>query len=313
MSKVKVVYVPLRTLTEQDYIDRLEKIVWKGKFPTSPYVPNAKVWKLKDGWYMCSKTRKKFNARTGTIFRHSNLPLWKWFWAFQMYSSKQGITAHQLMRSMGVDIKTAWFILHRLRDVSNIDLFSKFNEMTEDFAKSEEVYELDEVYPGGKNKNRHWDKKVPNSQGRSGKDKIPTFVMVKRGGNAIAKVVPNAKQKTLVPIIRKYIKKGSTVNTDEWPAYKNLGKLYNHRIVNHRKKQYAKGKDHVNTAESFNARLKIRIYGTYIHISRKHAQRYVNEAVFRWNTRKYTDEERFDLLLASVVGKRLTYRELIRG
>jgi hypothetical protein len=102
--------------------------------------------------------------------------------------------------------------------------------------------EIDETYVGGKNKNRHWDKKVPNSQGRSGKDKIPVLVMKERGGNVIAWVVPNVRQDTLEPLVRKNVKEGSDV--------------FNHQIVNHRKKQYAKGKVSVNLAENFNGCLK---------------------------------------------------------
>jgi transposase-like protein len=120
------------------------------------------------------------------------------------------------------------------------------------------------------------------------------------------------KQKTLVPIIKANIEEGSTIYTDEWKAYKNLGKWYNHQIVNHGKKQYVKGRVSVNTVESFNSHLKDN-YWTYRHISRKYAPRYIKEFVFRYNTRKLKDKERRDLLLASVVGKRLTYRELIRG
>ena len=128
--------------------------------------------------------------------------------------------------------------------------------------------------------------------------------MVRRGGDAIAEVVPNVKQETLEPIIRSNIEENSTVNTDEWKAYKNLGKWYKHLVVNHRKKQYASGEASVNTAESFNACLKRGIKGTYHWISRKHAQKYVSEFVMRFNTREFSDEKRFDFVLTSMaVGK----------
>ena len=120
-------------------------------------------------------------------------------------------------------------------------------------------------------------------------------------------MVPNVKQETLEPIIRANVKEGSNVYTDEWLAYKDLGKWYKHGIVNHGKKQYVSGKTSVNTAESFNACVKGTIKGTYHNnISKKHAQKYIDEIVFRFNTRKWNEKNRFDLLLSSAIGKRLT-------
>jgi len=171
--------------------------------------------------------------------------------------------------------------------------------------------EVDETYLGGSNSNRHWDKKVPNSQGRSWKDKVPLLVIVERDGNVIVEVVPNVKKKTLEPIIRANVKEGSNVYTDEWLAYNGLGKWFNHEIVIHRKKQYVSGNASTNSAENFNSCLKRGIYGTYHWIKRKNAQRYANEFAFRYNARNYSDEERFNLMLLSTVGKRLTYQELI--
>jgi hypothetical protein len=113
-----------------------------------------------------------------------------------------------------------------------------------------------------------------------------------------------------VPIIRENVEEGSNVYSDELPVYKILGKWYNHEIVNHRRKQYVNGNASTNTIESAWSRLSD-IINTYRHISRKHAQRYVNEFTFRYNTRKYNDRERFDLILSLSVGKRLTYQQLI--
>jgi len=171
--------------------------------------------------------------------------------------------------------------------------------------------EIDETFIGGSNSNRHWNKKAPKTQGRNWKDKIPTWGAIELDGNLICQVVPNTRKRTLEPIVRANIKEGSNVSSDEWLAYKNLGKWYNHKIVNHRKKQYVNGEATTNRIENAWSHLKRMTYGTYHWISRKHAQKYVDEFTFRYNTRNYSEQERFDLLLSSTIGKKMTYRELI--
>nr|CAG8439338.1 2928_t:CDS:2 [Entrophospora candida]CAG8439361.1 2930_t:CDS:2 [Entrophospora candida] len=135
--------------------------------------------------------------------------------------------------------------------------------------------ETDETFIGGKNKNRHKDKKVPKSQGRSWKDKTPSM-------------------------IKKNVKKGSNLYSDDWYRHsKNLPKMFNHQIVNHKAKQYVNGNASTNLIENFWSHLKRGIYGIYHWISKKHTQRYVNEFTFRYNTRKYKEKDRFDLMLIS--------------
>jgi len=312
MIKFKNLYEFLKlNPTEQECINHLEEIIWDGKVPISPFDPTSKVIKCADqktksknpvkySRYKCVDTGRYFNVKTRTILESSNIPLTKWFLAYNLYSShKKGISSYQLAKFVGITPKSAWFVLKRLRHTSNIPLFK---DMLKDFV------EIDETFIGGRNKNRHRNKKVPNSQGRSCKDKSSVLVITERGGDTIAQVVQNVKKETLEPIIRKYVKEGSTVNTDEWLAYNDLKKWYKHGIVNHRKGQYTKGEVHVNTAESFNNFLKGTIKGTYHNnISDKHLQKYLDEIAFRWNTRKWNEKDRFDLLLSSMVGKRLTY------
>jgi len=294
----------LKLIDEQVFIKHLEKIIWKGN-PISPFDPTSKVYKYANGNYRCKNTGKNFTIKTKTIFENSKLPLWKWFYALHLYSNhKKGVSSHQLAKDIETTQTTAWFILHRLRFVSDIPLFKGILKG---------IVEIDETYLGGSNSNRHWDKKVPHCQGRNWKDKIPVMVMVKRGSYAIAYVVPNVKKKTLEPIVRENVKEGSDISTDEWLAYKDLGKWYNHQKIIHKKNQYAKGEVSVNSAESFNACLKRTIYGIYHQVSRKHSQKYVDETVMRHNTRNYNEQERFDLLLASTAGRRLTYESLIRN
>ena len=298
--------------TEQDCVDYLEKIIWKGKMPTSPFDITSQVYECDDQEtkgknsvkykrYRCRNTGKYFNVKNVTIFKNSKLPLLKWFLAL-FYLSIGRISSYQLIEHIKMTQKTSWFVIQRLRIAFEIPDF-------ETMLKN--VVEIDEAFFGGKNKNRHKDKKAPKCQGRNWKDKIPMFGMLERGGNLIIWVVPNTRWKTLEPIIRANIKESSTVNTDEWYRKSNLSRWYNHQMVNHRIKQYANGKVSVNGVENVWSNFKRDVYGTYRYISRKHAQKYANEFAFRFNTRKYSTKDRFDLVLSSSVGKNITYRELI--
>lgn len=290
--------------TEQHCINYFKENRWNGKPPTSPYDPNSKVYELADGWYKCKNTGKRFSIRTGTVFEDSNLPLQKWFVAFYLLSSnKKGVSTRQLVKYIKVTQKTAWFMSQRLRETFE---HPNFKNMLDGFV------EIDETFIGGKNKNRHWDKKVPNSQGRSWKDKTPVWGAIKRGGYVTAQAVPDTKQKTLELMIEKHVEKGSYLYSDEWYRHSsNLGEDFKHEIVNHKAKQYVNGRASTNLIENFWSHLKRGIYGIYHWISRKHTQRYVNEFTFRFNTRNYSDRYRFDLMLGSAVGKRLTYQQLI--
>jgi transposase-like protein len=128
--------------------------------------------------------------------------------------------------------------------------------------------EIDETFIGGKNKNRHKDKKVPHSQGRSWKDKVPVLGILQRDGNLITQVIPNTRQNIIEPIIRNNVKQNSNVYTDEWFAYQDLGKWFNHQIVNHRIKQYVNGKASTNSIEGFWSHLKRGINGIYHQVSK---------------------------------------------
>jgi transposase-like protein len=288
---------------EQTCINHLENLRWNGN-PVSPFDPTSKVYKCAGNKYKCKNTGKYFNVRTATIFDNTKVPLQKWFLALYVFSShKKGISSHQLARDITVTQKTAWFLLHRLRYA--------FEHPNFQAMLSNEV-EIDETFVGGKNKNRHADKKVENSQGRSYKDKTPVLGMIERDGNLITKVVPDTKQDTVEPIINTHVKKGANVYTDEWHAYNNLGENYNHQRVNHGAKEYVNFMASTNSIENFWSHLKRGIDGIYHWVSRDHLQSYVDEYTLRFNTRKFGTQERFDLVLSSVAGKRLTYNELTK-
>lgn len=288
--------------TEQDCIDYLEEMRWHGNV-VSPFDASSKVYKCKNNQYRCKNTGKYFNVKTGTMYENSNIKLIDWFIAVWLcVGNKKGISSLQLSREIGVTQKTAWFMLQRIRE--------SFKESNES-ELSEEV-EMDETFVGGKNKNRHKDKKVKNSQGRSFKDKTPVFGMVQRNGKMVAKVVMNTSAEQLTPIIQKYVNLNSIIYTDEWHGYKEADKMYEHYFVDHASRQYVNGTVTTNRIEGAWGILKRMIIGIYHYTSRKHLQRYVDEFVFRYNTMNESQFSRFNLFLCST-RNRLTYKQLVYG
>ena len=287
--------------TEQSCINHLEKLRWNG-FVVSPFDSTSKVYKCKDNRYRCKNTGKYFNVKTNTLFDNTKIELRKWFAAIWLVTShKKGISSLQLSRDIDVTQKTAWFMLQRIRNCFGIE---NNNELTK-------TVEMDETYVGGKNKNRHADKKIEHSQGRSVKDKTPVFGMVERGGKLNAKVVPNTNCSTLTKETVRFVK-DALVYTDEWWGYRSINNLFQHEIVNHKSKEYVRDNIYTNTIEGFWSLLKRGIIGIYHFASKQHLQRYVDEFVFRYNTRKHTECARFNLLLQNTE-HRLTYKELVYG
>lgn len=287
--------------TEQSCIDHLEKLRWNG-FVISPFDSTSKVYKCKNNRYRCKNTGKYFNVKTNTLFDNTKIELQKWFAAIWLVTShKKGISSLQLSRDIDVTQKTAWFMLQRIRNCFGIE---NNNELTN-------TVEMDETYVGGKNKNRHQEKKVEHSQGRSVKDKTPVFGMVERGGKLNAKVVKDTACETLTQETVKYVK-DALVYTDEWWGYRSIKQLFQHEIVNHKCKEYVRNNVYTNTIEGFWSLLKRGVIGIYHFTSKQHLQRYVDEFVFRYNTRKQTECARFNLLLRNTE-HRLTYKDLIYG
>lgn len=287
---------------EQTCINHLEQLRWNGNV-VSPFDETSKVYKCKGNKYRCKNTGKYFNVKTDTLFDNSKIKIQKWFLAIWLVTShKKGISSLQLHRDIGVTQKTAWFMLQRIRNCFGFD-----NDSTLD----NEV-EIDETYVGGKNKNRHLDKKVQGSQGRSAKDKTPVVGMIERHGKVTAKKVDNVKAYTLTKEVISKVKETATVFTDEWLGYSALKRIYDHSVVKHNQGEYVNGRVHTNTIEGFWSLLKRGIVGIYHFTSKKHLQMYVDEFVFRYNSRKNTEGQRFNMLLSNTQ-YRLTYKELING
>lgn len=285
--------------TEESCVRYLEDLIWKDGV-VSPFDPESKVYTCAKG-YKCKNTGKIFNVRTGTIFENTKLSLRKWFMAvWLILSHKKGISSLQLSRDIRVTQKTAWFMLQRIRGC----LICK-NE-----GRLQNEVEADETFVGGKNKNRHRDKKVKRCQGRAFKDKTPVLGMLERKGNVIARVIKNTSQSELTPNILEFVDRNAVLYTDEWQGYNKIDKMYYHYSIDHGKGQYGIGRIHTNTIEGFWTLLKRGYMGIYHYMSPKHLQRYVNEFVFRYNTRKISEHNRFNLLLCNIE-YRITYNNLI--
>lgn len=257
---------------------------WSDGDVVCPYCGGHHCHLCKDNRYLCKHCNHKFNVTVGTIFENTKISLRKWFIAMYLISShKKGIASHQLARDIKVTQKTAWFILQKVRTLYG----QTVNEL------SGEV-ECDEAYIGGREKNKHESKKTEGTQGRSTKTKTPVFGMIERGGKLVAKKIKNTQGNTLSPIIRQIVKPGSRIFTDEFIGYHSLyDSEYTHAIVHHNAKEFVVGDVYTNSIEGFWGQLKRSIFGIYHFVSAKYLQRYVDESVFRYNTREDKESVRF--------------------
>lgn len=256
--------------------------------------------KVRHGLKKCKACGKQFTVRIGTIFEDSHIALHLWLQAiYLLTSSKKGISSNQLSRTLGVTVRSAWFLSHRIREAMRSD-------GAVDFGAGGGTVEVDETFIGR-------DKDRPIRRGYMHKHKILALVD-RTSGEARSIVVNDLKAKTLVPILRENIAKEATVYTDEAGQYRNLGREFaDHEFVRHSADQWAKPSGvHTNTIEGYFSIFKRGMKGVYQHCSEKHLHRYAAEFDFRYNhrtARGIDDVARADCLMRGVVGKRLMYRD----
>jgi len=242
--------------------------------------------------YKCSRCEKQQSIYKGTIFEGTKLPLSTWYLAiYLILVAKKGISSIQLAQMIGVTQKSAWYVAHRIR--------LTFKQPKDALQNT---VECDETYVGGKRKG--------SKRGRGGEHKVPVFGMVEREGKLAAYVVENCQRKTLWPILFKSIKPHCTLMTDDFKVYKGLSRHYDHNSINHSSGDYVRGDIHTNTIEGFWSWLKKAIKGIFHFTSKQHLQKYVDEFVSKYNTRKMSIQTRFDTTITNI-WETITYQTLI--
>lgn len=262
------------------------------------------------GLYQCAECREQFTVTVGTVFERSKIPLNKWLLAtYLLNSSKKGMSAHQLHRTLGVTYKTAWFMAHRIREAMKSD-----PAQTGPLGGAGKVVEADETYFGKVEtpKTTRADGTPYTKAPRGPANRRAVVALVERGGSVRSFHVEKADLKTVREILVTNASRESILHTDESRLYTKMGAEFaDHQTVNHSAKEYVRGEVHSNTIEGYFSIFKRGMKGVYQHCSEKHLHRYLVEFDHRYNHRVklgFSDQDRADKALEGIVGKRLTYR-----
>lgn len=289
---------------EQVCIDYIASLRWADG-PVCPkcegkehsWLTTRKLWK-------CKSCKKQFSVRVGTIFEESRIALDKWLIAIWLIvNAKNGISSYELGRSLDITQKSAWFMGQRIRLALHTGSFDK---------KLGGEVEADETYIGGKARNMHKDRRAKKIKGTGGRDKALVMGILERKGEVRTSVIENNRRSSIMPVVTEHVEPGSKLFTDELRSYHGAHLNYDHRVINHAV-CYAKGKIHTNGLENFWSLLKRGLGGTYVSVEPFHLFRYLDEQVFRFNTRKDSDADRFSKTIGKVSAKRLTYKTLTGG
>lgn len=285
--------------TVESAVRYFEQVRWNGNpVCTKCDHPEKITPQKKIGTYWCGKCRAYFTVFTNTPLERNKIDARLWlFAAYLVLTARKGISSYQLSKELGVTQKTAWYVLHRVRKACETDSVLLSG-----------LVEIDETFVGGTERNKHFVKKGQSDA------KQPVIGMRQRGGKTVARSVSGTDRLTLMTEVQKTVKPGSTIYTDDHPSYHRLPKKgYTHESLNHSANEYVRDLAHTNGIESVWAVLKRGLNGTFHHVSVKHLDRYVNEFTFRLNEGncQVDTKDRMDALFGAMVGKRVTYKELI--
>ena len=286
--------------------DYFERNRWAGEV-SCPHCGSLSVASVKNQKPMpwrCRDCRQHFSVRTGTVLAESRLPLQNWLMAiYMMTTARKGIPSTQMARELGVTQKSAWFLAQRIRET-----WLGGNDSTD----MGDHVQIDETYMGDSEKTKHASKKFNAGRGTVGK--VPVIGIRGADGTAKATPIDITKAATLQGSIRDNYTAGATVVTDGHSSYVGIESAgYKHIRVNHSVGEYVRDMAHTNGIESFWALLKRGHYGIYHYMSAKHLHRYVNEFSFRHNTSRAGTMACIDATISRMIGKRLTYKELVNA
>lgn len=292
---------------EKTCLEYWEKIRWGGNV-RCPHCDSENPYKIAKG-YKCRniECQKRFTALIDTVFENTKLPLRAWFAAIYLcINHKKGISSLQLSRDLGIHQKSAWFLLHRIREML------KEND-PQILGGEGVVVEIDETYVGGKVKNMSNGKRKKMKENMQSGFDNKTVVMgyVERAGTIRFEVV--CRDCNMQNMVRTNVDNTSVIMTDSSPTYTNLGKEYaHHGVVDHSKKEYVKDEVYyTNTLEGGFSLLDRMIIGIYHYVSPKHLQAYCNEMAYRYNARRIDEPNRFENTVIKCSGVRLKYNTLI--
>jgi transposase-like protein len=294
--------------SEEAAFAHLERIIWDGA-PVCPHcgaldritkVKANPAKRIRYGLHRCGHCKGQFTVKIGTVFEHMRLPLHKALQAvYLLTSSKKGISAHQLHRTLEITYKSAWFLTHRIREAM------RDGDITP-FGGNGGVVEVDETFIGNK-------KGFPTKRAYHHKMKVLALVD-RTSGKARTMVIEDVKTETLVPLVLANVARETRVMTDEHAAYRDLGRWFaDHGSTRHTQGEYVNLEDrtiHSNTVEGYFSIFKRGMKGIYQHCGEQHLHRYLAEYEFRYNNREAlgtNDQDRSVAAMKGIVGKRLTY------
>ena len=251
--------------------------------------------------FRCRSCRKDFSVKTDSIMHNSRLGYQTWAIAiFLLTTNLKGVSSMKLHRDLKITQKSAWHLMHRLRKTFEVN-----------GTRLEGIFEVDETYIGGFEKNKHESQKLKAGRGTVGKTAV-VGAKHRASNQVTAKVIENTDKSTLHDFIRDHVEEGSKVFTDDHKSYREL-KNYYHQYVTHSAGEYVNEQAHINGIESFWAMLKRAQKGTFHKFSVKHLDKYVLEFSGRHNIRELDTIDQMERVVRNMAGKRLEYKELVCG